>query len=66
VAFIWSNGENLTSGQAIYNSQGYGAVDLDEDKTPFYDVATNGDITLVGGGDDVNNWDNASTWSPFY
>ena len=66
VAFIWSAGENSVSGQAIYSPQGYGPVDVNADKSIYYDTATNGDVSLVGGGDDVNNWDNGSSWSPFY
>jgi len=68
VAFIWSNGENLASGTAIYNPNGYaptgdGLVDV----ANFYDTVNNAeDALLAVGGDDVNNWDNGSSWSRYY
>lgn len=60
VAFIWSSGQNLINGQAIYQLQGYGNAD----KSIYYDQ--NQDIELMGGGDDVNNWDNGRSWERFY
>lgn len=62
VAFIWSNGENIVSGQALYSSAGYDPQNV----LDYYDIGANLEPNLVGGGDDVNNWDNASTWSSFY
>ncbi len=67
VAFIWSNGENLVSGQVIYDPSTVNETyDPDDpNKLRFYDVAgSGGDPFTIG--DDVNNWDNASSWSPFY
>lgn len=69
VAFIWSNGENLASGTAIYNPAGYVSNDPDRlDVIPnYFDLAGNGDDPLLAaGGDDVNNWDNGSSWTRFY
>lgn len=60
VAFVWSSGQNLINGQAIYQLQGYGNAD----KSIYYDQ--NQDIELMGGGDDVNNWDNGRSWERFY
>ena len=48
--FIWSNGENMLSSQAIYGTLGY-------------DFAQEG---FEGGGDDINNWDSNGGWAPFY
>lgn len=69
VAFVWSNGENLVSGTAIYNNAGYASSDPDRlDIVPtYFDLAANGDDPLLAvSGDDVNNWDNGSSWSRFY
>ena len=60
VAFIWSSGQNMVSGQAIYSLQGYGNAD----KSVYYDQ--NQDLEFMGGGDDVNNWDNGRSWERFY
>lgn len=62
VAFIWSNGENLFSGQGIYNPAGY---DPDNSQN-YYDLTNNQDGLQLGGGDDVNNWDNGQSWGRFY
>lgn len=68
VAFIWSNGENLASGAAIYNPNGYVSTgDPEADLANFYDVVNNADdLLLAVGGDDVNNWDNGNSWTRFY
>lgn len=67
VAFIYSTGANLTSGQMVYqptfdnctgvaNASGYaGTIPFDSQDEIFY-----------GGGDDVNNWDNNRSWERFY
>lgn len=62
VAYVWSNGENLFSGQAIYNPAGYDA----NNSQNFYDLTNNQDGLQLGGGDDVNNWDNGQSWGRFY
>lgn len=60
IAYIYSFGENLTSGQALYaiRPNGYVASALDyrpQDAEIF-----------MGGGDDPNNWDNEQTFMRFY
>lgn len=70
VAFIWSNGENLFSGQAIYNPPAIPG-DLSTQYDPnnsqnYYDLTNNQDGLQLGGGDDVNNWDNGQSWGRFY
>jgi len=64
VAFIWSYGENLISGQAIYQPGDTPALQYPGDDALYY--ADQDDPTKKGGGDDVNNWDSAGTWSRFY
>jgi prepilin-type N-terminal cleavage/methylation domain-containing protein len=54
VAFIWSSGQNLVSGQAIYTPL---------DIVPRY---IEQEEELMGGGDDINNWDNGRSWERFY
>lgn len=67
VAFVWSNGENLVSGIAIYSPTGYDENLPDDVKlNTYYDVVNNTDPFLAVGGDDVNNWDNGSSWTRFY
>lgn len=58
--FIWSNGENLISGQAKFNSAGY----LFADGVNNYELGQEPD--LMGGGDDINNWDREQTFMRFY
>lgn len=61
--YIWSAGQNLISGQAMY-----GSVPTD----PSIPVVANDvyDSNLepehYGGGDDVNNWDSNRSWDEFY
>ncbi len=57
IAFIWSNGINLVSSQALYSAAGYKNVEK-------YDL--NQDPDSFGGGDDINNWDPANSWRLFY
>lgn len=58
LAFIWSFGENLISGQAIYTNTGYTANSWENyrDQEEAY----------LGGGDDVNNWDSVRSWERLY
>lgn len=58
--FIWSNGENLISGQAKFNSAGY----LYADGVNNYEQGQ--EPELMGGGDDINNWDRDQTYMRFY
>jgi hypothetical protein len=55
LAFIWSFGENMVSGQAIYGGP-YNSSDY----------IANQDPDLTGGGDDINNWDSGRSWERFY
>ncbi len=50
VAYIFSFGQNMASGQMIYGG-GY---------------ADGQDAKYTGGGDDINNWDKGSSWERFY
>lgn len=59
--YIWSNGANLISGQARFKLNmpgGYAgdATDYEIDQEP----------ELMGGGDDINNWDNEQSFMRFY
>lgn len=64
LAFIWSNGANMISGQAIYNSNlanplpggSYQGSSNYPDQEEEY----------KGGGDDINNWDPGQSWMRFY
>lgn len=71
--YIWSNGANLVSGQAefrppvvgydptVAGSSQYGAV------SPITNAYPSGqEPELMGGGDDINNWDNNQTYMRFY
>lgn len=63
--FIWSNGANLISGQALYNPNlalplpngSYG------NRKDNYESQ---DDEYKGGGDDINNWDPGQSWMRFY
>ena len=57
-AYVWSYGENMNSGQMIYQVA-YQADDV----YSWFNIQDSGDI---GGGDDINNWDPAATWQRFY
>lgn len=65
IAFIWSNGQNLLSSQALYSALPYPALPIGQraqDPTR-YDPAQ---PDACCGGDDINNWDNANSWTRFY
>lgn len=65
VAFIWSTGANLISGQAIYQPPA-----TIGGQHPYAGQGINNyefqDDDLTGGGDDINNWDSNRTWERFY
>lgn len=61
VAFIWSFGENMVSGQAMYQT---GAVYNVRPAEEYYDPSQ--DTIFRFGGDDINNWDSQTSWSRFY
>lgn len=60
-AYIWSYGANLVSGQARYTDPvtGYTANSLTN-------YASGQEPELMGGGDDINNWDRNQTYMRFY
>jgi len=60
--YVWSWGANLVSGQATFRNPSIGY----DPAAVLSNYKTGQEPELLGGGDDVNNWDNASTWSPFY
>ncbi len=63
--FIWSNGENLISGQARYDGVTYNGAGYDfMTGTGHYDGGQ--EPELMGGGDDINNWDSGQTFMKFY
>lgn len=59
LAFIWSNGQNLASSQALYR-----APSLNYDTFGRYDQGQ--DQEFWGGGDDINNWDPSNSFARFY
>lgn len=64
LAYIWSNGANMVSGQAIYDHN-YGLPlpgGSYQGPNNYPDQAED----YRGGGDDVNNWDPEQTWFRFY
>lgn len=62
IAFIWSNGLNLSSGQAIYSATSV-AQNYPAPKTQHYPEQ---EPEFQFGGDDINNWDSERTWERFY
>ena len=71
--YIWSSGANLVSGQAkflppvvgydpaVAGTSQYGGI------TPITNAYPGGqEPELMGGGDDINNWDNNQTYMRFY
>ncbi len=60
--YIWSLGGNLESGQARYRNPtlGYAAADV------LTNYGSGQEPELMGGGDDINNWDNYQTFMRFY
>lgn len=61
--FIWSNGENLISGQARFYHPNV-KVYLATDNIANYEG--NQEPEFMGGGDDINNWDRNGTFMQFY
>lgn len=59
--FIWSNGANMISGQAIYNPQ-YAVNNSYPGSASYPDQEED----YKGGGDDINNWDPGQSWMRFY
>ncbi|MCF6285356.1 MAG: prepilin-type N-terminal cleavage/methylation domain-containing protein [Candidatus Hydrogenedentes bacterium] len=57
--YIWSIGENLVSGQALFNGAGY----LFTDGPANYEEQP---PELMGGGDDINNWDGEQSFMRHY
>lgn len=74
VAFIYSYGANMASGQAIYNNEAVlnatnfnPQTDMYPDgTTPQFYYDTNQELDFIFGGDDINNWDPETSWSRFY
>ncbi len=66
--FIWSNGANMVSGQAIYNPQlARQALDNPTFTIPDPQVwYADQEDDYKGGGDDINNWDQGQSWMRFY
>ena len=61
--FIYSMGQNMVSGQMVYDPDGY---DTDGDYGVYENYDLNQDETFLGGGDDINNWDKGASWMRFY
>lgn len=59
VAFVYSFGANLLSGQAVYRQIGYDPPN----RTDYYPPQ---EPEFMGGGDDINSWDNGASWERFY
>lgn len=59
IAFIYSYGANLISGQLVYRNQS-----REGSERLLYDDSQ--DEEFFGGGDDVNNWDATASWGRFY
>lgn len=55
--FIWSLGENARSSQMLYQAT------YPDDPFEWFYTDSGADIA---GGDDVNNWDNGTSWQRFY
>lgn len=66
IAFIWSFGQNLTSGQAVYQPNGAYPSTGPDDPTRLTYYPVQDEVTLAGGGDDINNWDSTRSWERFY
>jgi hypothetical protein len=71
--YIWSNGANTISSQAIYQPSRDPSQPLTASNTQPYNGTQSElsydsslDLSQVGGGDDINNWDSGSTWQPDY
>ncbi|MFP4500033.1 MAG: type II secretion system protein [Candidatus Hydrogenedentota bacterium] len=70
-AFIYSYGQNMVSGQAIYDNRpiigqtDYSLDDMYPKDAPEY-YHQNQEPDFFFGGDDINNWDSENSWSRFY
>lgn len=58
VLYIWSKGANTISGQALFTPGNY--------TNSLTDYVQGQEPELMGGGDDINNWDNDQTFMRFY
>jgi prepilin-type N-terminal cleavage/methylation domain-containing protein len=58
IAFVWSMGENMISGQAVYSN----AVYVKNEMGNYLEQEEN----YMGGGDDINNWDSGRSWERLY
>jgi prepilin-type N-terminal cleavage/methylation domain-containing protein len=65
IAFIYSFGANLVSGQAVYRPVNPSnlANQYTGDARAYYVPQ---DEEFYGGGDDINNWDKTRSWERFY
>jgi len=64
IAFIYSYGANLISGQAVYQPGGqYPGGNTIEEKSVYFRQQ---EPAFMGGGDDINNWDRDRSWERFY
>ncbi len=64
LAFIWSNGANMISGQGVYDSNLANPL-----PGGSYQGSANyadQEEEYKGGGDDINNWDPGQSWMRFY
>lgn len=59
IAFIYSYGANMISGQLVYTNNNPG---IGEGPLRYADQ----EQEFMGGGDDINNWDTNFTWQRFY
>lgn len=64
LAFIWSNGANMISGQGVYDSNLANPLPGGSYQgSPNY---VDQEEEYKGGGDDINNWDPGQSWMRFY
>lgn len=61
--YIWSKGGNLVSGQALFLHPNLGSYDPDAGASNY---PAGQEPELMGGGDDINNWDTDATYMQFY
>jgi len=57
--FIWSTGNSANSSQMLYRGV------YDDDPWNWYDMRLS-EPAMIGGGDDINNWDSGNSWQRFY
>lgn len=60
--YIYSTGANLVTGQVVYS----GVPDFYDLANPLNSYEGAQEPEFAGGGDDVNNWDEARSWERFY